>query len=1182
LYPVYWKDAVNCTIDGTKITKTGTVDAWNTDAISIEQFYGDCCLEFTPNPSHGTGNYYMIGFNHVNASSSYTDIDYALYIRPTNALSISEQGLMQYSGTWTIGDIFRLEIINKIVKYYQNGILIYTSSIVPVFPLFIDAAIYSFITSIDNIKYDSLGFSATGEIPGSRGFQVIDTAHDGYSWFKLDDNTLDGSHHPFDATGAKKVGLISKYESDANGKINRPVFMMTGLSTDQWHIPNTGILNGLSQATMVYKLYLTAYTGQYQTPGWKGGFFEISVSPVGKLRFGVATTARVVGDSSYIVPLNTVVTVALVYNGSYLIGYADGQEVYRLAQTGNITDANVFVSGDPTYTVKGCVSDVMFYKRALTSTELQWLTNGLPDLTDPDLISWHPVDDEDVTLKAKKGTTVGTINGTGSWNKIISNIRVQSKLADVINSVGYYLNTLQGAKIKTGKLRVFSYASKSLLQEISVSAATLTQFIQAVAHRDTNVLACLEISELSVANSFVNILTGPIIYSLKRSDTLNTDAQISHKYVGYQFEADDVLRLQLTEVSKITNQLKRADELDIVADPVTKLRNVHTLMDSMERKVYCKVEITYTDPNTDADTIITVLGTAAGTETEALVDGTDVSKYKWFSLSNNTLDGTNHPIDAQQLYPAGWWGTKISDDYGSFAEPEIITIQFSNRTLDILKVDGDDRLDEYPVDFTIQLYNNETLMHTETVTNNTTVHWTKIIASHDNVNKLIMTVTKINTPYNNLKLTELFTSTKITYQEEELEYVNILEEIEYEAGAVTLGAISSNEVDLCLDNSSKLFSFGNDTSKLKDKLRRNRKVIVWFGVEVVPNEIEWHQMGVYWTTEWKTPTGSLAAYATARDRLNLLEDTDFDSSDVYLNKSLAELFGIVFADAGLNADEYIIDTSLNNIIIPYAWFDKMSHREALQRLAGCALIKVYCNRTGQIVAGPLSPTQNIMNRFLDDTNIFEKDFPLAWSSIVNYVEATTTKITVGATDTIFTTDEPISIPANSELTLTYNFDNVPCVNIQAPTITSDPEITIKSCATHCWGFDITLQNSAATSKNVTGIAATGQIITPQPGTTITCKNTTSINTDGKVKMSIKHDFIQDAVYAQSLATNVLNQYSISRQDVMLNCKGDIAIQLEDKIGVETFTADQIQDYVTIRQEYKWNGYLEATTYAKKL
>lgn len=112
---------------------------------------------------------------------------------------------------------------------------------------------------------------------------------------------------------------------------------------------------------------------------------------------------------------------------------------------------------------------------------------------------------------------------------------------------------------------------------------------------------------------------------------------------------------------------------------------------------------------------------------EQLADGIIIPSYKWFSLHNNILDGSLHPMDSTGVYQVGWWGESLSDEYGNVTN-QVITIN-DVRSINALRIAGDSLLDEFPVNFSIQLFNSENLLYTEDVQDNNQVIWTKKLNS---------------------------------------------------------------------------------------------------------------------------------------------------------------------------------------------------------------------------------------------------------------------------------------------------------------------------------------------------------------------------------------------------------------------------------------------------------------------
>jgi hypothetical protein len=688
------------------------------------------------------------------------------------------------------------------------------------------------------------------------------------------------------------------------------------------------------------------------------------------------------------------------------------------------------------------------------------------------------------------------------------------------------------------------------------------------------------------------------LYEMWRSDTLKPKIT-EESIVGASFTRTDDLLPKITEAiimdvatssldsllikgtieeDLITADFSSLDNLVVKATEEVLMTNVHTRMNDNFRQTFAKIEITYTDPFIDNTISIAANSTAFNTDPLELADNVMTPAYKWFSLCDNKLDGTSHLLGSQ--YSIGWWSEVLSDGAGEFVVNPTIEVTFEPRPLYKLKVVGDSLLDSYPVDFTIECYDSA-LVYTETVVGNTDVSWTKDIAVLHNITRMVLTISKINKAYNTARLTEFFTSVVETYYNDAIVSLSMLEELEYPNGSVALGSVSSNEIDIALDNSTGTFNFGNDQSPLYNLVKRNRRVRAWLGVEIIPDIIEWYPLGVFWTIGWNIVEDSLEALATARDRLDVLKATDFTISEVYENYTLYQLFVIVLDDAGLLSADYVLDEALSDITIPYAWFDRISHREAIQRLAQCAYIQVYCNRTGQIVVGAIDTSSQVYTSFDGDTNIYKKSFPIVFSSVTNYVEVSPSPFIEKALEDVLKVTEVIVVPANSSLDASYSFNQIPVKNVQEPVLTGGAGLTV-STIPYAWGVAMTFTNDTSSDVSVTGIIVQGQGLEVSGKSYAIAKDASLINDNGKLKVSVAHDFIQTTAYAQTLATTLLNAYKQSLYDVSMQAKGDIGLAIGQKIQVNDIKMNTAYQYTTQRQAIEWNGALGATIDGKRI
>lgn len=632
-----------------------------------------------------------------------------------------------------------------------------------------------------------------------------------------------------------------------------------------------------------------------------------------------------------------------------------------------------------------------------------------------------------------------------------------------------------------------------------------------------------------------------------------------------------------------TVQQKRIDASPLNTRDKSTVRNIHTAMNDASRWVHGRVEILYTDPLVDDSLRVTANTIGHGTDPKFLADGKGMPLYKTFSLHENKLDGTYHPMASKEdrEHSPGWWGTNLSNEEGLLPEPDVITLTFGDRALQRLVVLGDEVLGVFPVDFSIHVYNafGDLLLYKE-VLGNTNAEWREELSPVLNdVSKMVLTITRISRPGQVNKLSEFYNVLREVYTNEEIVDISLLEETGYVTGSIPIGNISANEIDISLSNIDRRFDLGNRSSPLHGYIRRNRKVRVWLGAEVVKGQIEWHPLGTFWSTEWDIPKDDVEARLTARDRLELLRLTDFDASEVYYDWSIYDLFEMILVDAGLLEDQYVIDPVLKELIVPIAWFDIMSHREALEHLAGSGIIQVYCTKFDQIrVAYNMSVSDNPMFRFDDDINVISTDFPLAVAEQTNYVEVVAAQWLVKTGEELFKSTEAFSVPANGTVTKRYMFSKKPVINVSDIIVDNG---TVHFYVLYAWGIEVTFINYSSVNEVISEVLIKGDYLNEEGSQIMTASDPSSILEDGKIKVTIDHPFIQEQTYAQRLADNILDTFKSSRYDATVTNIGNIALHLSDRVSLTDFEGKEME-YVIARQKIDWDGALEAVTEVKRL
>jgi hypothetical protein len=606
-------------------------------------------------------------------------------------------------------------------------------------------------------------------------------------------------------------------------------------------------------------------------------------------------------------------------------------------------------------------------------------------------------------------------------------------------------------------------------------------------------------------------------------------------------------------------------------------------MKADRRRVLARVEVDYTDPFMDQSIEIEVNEQANVSYPEQTADSVKEATHKWASLDGSwVLDGTYHlapPPEKLAQYQFGWWGAQLAGVGGAFADPyPALTVTHLPRPIHTLKVVGDTAREEYPVDFAIKLYAaDDTLLKTETVTGNTQIAWQKALEPQVlDVAKQELIITRWSLPGTCAKIVEFFTSIREVYETGDLMSVKLLEEREASQGSLPVGNISSNEITLALNNEDKKFDIDNENSPLKNLLKPNRRIQVWLGTETSSGE-EWVPLGTFWSLDWDSPDDTLEATVTARDRMELLRKSTFQTSQVLQNKTLYELAEDVLQDAGLNSNEYIIDTDLQNIIIPYAWFNPMSHREALRFIAEAGLAAAFQNRDGkiQIESFLISGDEPVLE-ITEDDYFPPLRAPSRQDQVANEVIVDTQPLRPATTsEEVYRSNEPITIPGSSTKTITAFYNKAPVIEAQSSLDSPPAGVSITEATYYGWGASIKIQNTNDTDKQVT-LVIQGKPLIVQNKERAIARDETSITENGVLRFEFPaNPLVQKLAQAQAIADALLASVKDPRRDIEVDWRGNPALELGDRVKVKG------KDYHVIRQEIDWAGALSARLTGRK-
>lgn len=157
----FWENDVGVSVVGTDLTKTAATGWGNSGAATSGSLANDGYVEFTSNEAT---TYKMAGLSNGDVNQGFADIDYAFYLRGNGTLQVYEGGfLVQNVGTYTAGDVFRIEATSSSVVYSVNGTPVRTTLTSPTFPLLVDTALYTNGATLTNfVLAESFWATAVG------------------------------------------------------------------------------------------------------------------------------------------------------------------------------------------------------------------------------------------------------------------------------------------------------------------------------------------------------------------------------------------------------------------------------------------------------------------------------------------------------------------------------------------------------------------------------------------------------------------------------------------------------------------------------------------------------------------------------------------------------------------------------------------------------------------------------------------------------------------------------------------------------------------------------------------------------------------------------------------------------------------------------------------------------------
>ncbi len=632
------------------------------------------------------------------------------------------------------------------------------------------------------------------------------------------------------------------------------------------------------------------------------------------------------------------------------------------------------------------------------------------------------------------------------------------------------------------------------------------------------------------------------------------------------------------------------------------------------RKVRAKVEVTWTDPFIEKSIEIETTDNNRASFPVQVCNLQHEVHYKYISFDEIVaLDGSFHPApgteDEAYNYELGWRGNTVSGVDGGFSEPyPQIKISFTARPILALLVVGDNQYNEYPVDFSIIVKKAGIALHTYVVTGNNALKWILDI-SNDNIteaDEMILTITKWNSPGKVVKITEFYTSIIETYEGDDIISLNLLEEMELSDGSLPIGNISSNELDLKLQNSHNKYFPSNTASIFHTLVKPNRRIRAWLGFVLADSTTEWVPMGVFWSNDWDAPETEIYVSTSCYDRLALLKKINYTTGRLHENKTVWYLLKTVLEAARDQMPDlkYNLDPTLDSIVIPWAYFEQKNFFETIRDLITACMGRAYCDRNGILqIVGPVTVEQRaetVTPYEIDSDNYFTKLQPANIDALKNRIEINTKPLVIQPIPTegkeeIYRSQEPLFIKAGESMQVICKYSSYPNTNEESSVIKPEdvegedpyPDITgsVISALYYAWGAVLTIKNNAAIDGYLI-VVIKGQPLKVQGQEVVIKEDSESIRENGILTYKFPENvLIQSRVQASDIAFQLLASYAITRKDIEIDWRGNPALELTDAVSIPEYQKNGLDIwglfYIT-RQSFSFDGALRAKLSARKV
>lgn len=384
------------------------------------------------------------------------------------------------------------------------------------------------------------------------------------------------------------------------------------------------------------------------------------------------------------------------------------------------------------------------------------------------------------------------------------------------------------------------------------------------------------------------------------------------------------------------------------------------------------------------------------------------------------------------------------------------------------------------------------------------------------------------------------TQPPVEFTEKNITRIQTLEEVKAE-GSNPLGLVSTGELTVSFDNSTRVFTPTNSESPYYGKLRPNTLVKAQLGVEVAPDTFEYVPLGEFRTGDWTAPSDNVEATVTCQDRLSEIREKNVPMMPVRENATIYEIFEALFQALGMAPDEYSIDTSLQQKI-KLGWLPKGKVQTALQTLATAGNCSVTADRYGRIRVRSNYAAGEPVRTLGEDNQLVRINNPLRYQDIYSAVRVNYSIPVVQEPSSVLKVDN-LTIPHGGTTLRDMEFSD-PVYSVDQVRLLGAQNSRVTGLEFGTTGINIEIVNPGPDERVI--IEAIGRIIK----TTIlsyTVRDKQAVAQVGDKELTIDNYLIQDQVTARRYAASLLNLLKNPLSKYTATIRGNPALEAGDVV-----------------------------------